>query len=193
MIHFFWKGSDLTDLENGSLESFLNLGYKCTLWTYGDVKNIPNGVIIRDANEIMELNNAVDITHFSDLFRLILLYKKGGTWSDLDNILLKELPESEYIFSAHHVGYMNNNILRCPMGCEFLKEVIEENKDTWVSLEVGELNFKYLYGKIFKFNLNEYLYSYRLFNSPLQSVHIKSENYDPILLHLTVTKHYDGN
>jgi mannosyltransferase OCH1-like enzyme len=92
IINFIWMGNKLTDIGLLSLKSFDRLGYTCVLWSYNTIENVPEYVIQKDANYISPLpDKRFTTVLFSDYLRYKLLHKDGGIYSDLDNILLKEL------------------------------------------------------------------------------------------------------
>jgi hypothetical protein len=88
IIYGLWIGSQLTQFEHNSIKSWLNNGFTYHLYTYFTVENIPDGVIVKDARDILPeteifyYHNA--LTPFSDYFRFKLLYELGGIWSDCD-------------------------------------------------------------------------------------------------------------
>ena len=107
IIQGLWIGNKLSRFEYNSIKSYLVAGYEYHLYTYAKIENIPDGVIIKDGNEILDKKEIFyyegSIAPFSDLFRYKLLYEKGGIWSDCDIICMKRLPEDkahEYIFVA---------------------------------------------------------------------------------------------
>ena len=100
------------------------MGYECVLWSYNDIENVPEGVILKDANDIIPLQEEIEKAKFSDYFRYKILYEFGGIWSDLDNICVKELPNEEYIFPAY-MGFINNNLLKAPAKSEVMRIFIE--------------------------------------------------------------------
>ena len=98
-VNGFWIG-EIGDLQLLSMESFIKQGHKYILCSY-DVKKmkkiVPKGVIVEDANEILD-NKYIfrhwsgNLATFADIFRYKLLYERGGWWVDLDLICLKALP-----------------------------------------------------------------------------------------------------
>lgn len=97
-----------------SIRSFLSHGYTVHFWSYQTVTNEidhPNFKWM-DAREIISekeflsrpvtlhrpgqgevMKKKVNIAHFSDLFRALLLYKQGGWWFDTDAYCLNKLPQ----------------------------------------------------------------------------------------------------
>ena len=105
IIQGFWHGCDLSRFEYNSILSYLQNGYEYHLYTYDIIGNIPNGVIIKDANEIIPKTDIFyyydSITPFSDLFRYKMLYDKGGIWTDCDIFCLHKFDDyDEYIFAT---------------------------------------------------------------------------------------------
>ena len=47
-----WLGPILHPVERICLQSMLEMDWDITLYTYEDVKNLPEGLIVKDANEI---------------------------------------------------------------------------------------------------------------------------------------------
>lgn len=119
-IHQFWYQMDqevdstivLCPLRILSVKSFLANGYCVVFWSYQPISNQIEGVEYRDAREIISekdflsknvtlhrplmgevMKGRVNIAHFSDWFRALLLYKQGGWWFDTDAYCLARLPK----------------------------------------------------------------------------------------------------
>ena len=77
IIQSLWIGPSLSKLEQVCLKSFIDNDMEFHLYTYEDVDNVPDGVIIKDGNtildksEIFRYNNG-SVSAFSNLFRLIV-------------------------------------------------------------------------------------------------------------------------
>lgn len=104
IIQCLWIGKRLNGLARLSLASFVAQGHPVHLYTYNPVKNVPNGITVMDANDVMPyqhvtINNGYgqgSVGPFSDWFRFQLLYEKGGIWADTDMIAVKpweQLPD----------------------------------------------------------------------------------------------------
>lgn len=117
IIQSLWIGGSLSKLEQLCLKSFCDNGHTVHLYTYSDVKNIPKEVIVKDGNEILPENEIFrykngSVSAFSNLFRLTLLYKRGGYWADTDLICVKPFKsEDDYVFSSEPNELYNNNII----------------------------------------------------------------------------------
>ena len=145
IIQGLWIGDKLSRFEHNSIKSYLNQGYEYHLYTYDNVLNVPEGVIILDANNILDkkyiFNYEGLIAPFSDLFRYKLLFDKGGIWTDCDIISLRKLPnenDAKYIFVAERTILQGafksikpkkvlNSFIRAPKGCELMKIMFEKS------------------------------------------------------------------
>jgi mannosyltransferase OCH1-like enzyme len=106
-IQGLWIGPELSVMEQLSISSFLANGHDYHLYTYDEVKNIPAGTIIRDANKILpaarifQYRSRPSYAGFANFFRYKLLLEQGGWWADSDTVCLKafDFPE-QYVFST---------------------------------------------------------------------------------------------
>ncbi|MGE0609379.1 MAG: glycosyltransferase [Pirellulales bacterium] len=108
-IQGLWVGEALSDMERMSLTSYLRQGHEYHLYAYNDVKNIPPGTVLKDANEILPESSIFRHEHgkhkgsvapFADWFRYCLLWERGGWWSDTDVICLRPLHFGEPLVLA---------------------------------------------------------------------------------------------
>ena len=78
IIQSLWIGDSLSKMEQLCVKSFVDNGHTYHLYTYGNVANIPEGVIVKDGNEIVPENQIFrykngSLSAFSNLFRLSFL------------------------------------------------------------------------------------------------------------------------
>ena len=118
-----------------SLKSMILCGHEVILYVYEHLDNIPDGVKILDANEILDSSRIFiykeghkTCAGFSDLFRYHRLYRYGGTWLDLDVLLIRNINDkydgdiligSEPTFRFYL--YPNCGFLRFPKYDKFIK------------------------------------------------------------------------
>src|SRR5476649_1134895 len=98
-IQSLWIGGNLSKVEQLCIQSFIDHGHDFHLYAYEDITNAPAKTIIHDAREIIG-EEAIfkyqsgwakgSVSGFADLFRLLMVQKKGGWWVDMDIICLKE-------------------------------------------------------------------------------------------------------
>ena len=98
----FWAGPTLPALDRACLASFANHGHNVTLYSFEEVRGLPDGVMWRDAAGIVP-RESVDafiyqgrpnLSHFSDYFRYRLFTATGETWVDTDMVSLRAAPAS---------------------------------------------------------------------------------------------------
>ena len=112
VIQSVWLGAPLSTLEMLCMKSFLKNGHEFHLYTYDDLKGIPSGVVVKDANEIVPYERIKEFrwsAGFSDFFRYSMLLN-GGWYVDMDVICLRPLDfSSEYVFAASSCMDFENN------------------------------------------------------------------------------------
>lgn len=120
IVSGLWIGDMLPQFAELSIRSFLDHGISFQLFTYRDYPNIPEGTIVRHADEIrpmqdVYLHNTGSYAMFADWFRYALLEKEGGWWVDLDVICLSDkLPETSPWFACEEAGRCSNAIICFP-------------------------------------------------------------------------------
>lgn len=106
-IQTLWVGARLSAMEKLCLRSFLLNGHPVHLYVYQQIEDIPRGVIVRDAGEV--LPQAMLFTYaehksyagFANFFRYRMLLEKGGWWVDTDTICLRPFEfEQPHVFSS---------------------------------------------------------------------------------------------
>lgn len=134
----FWYGP-LSWLERLCLSSFVRHGHKVELYTYEPVPNLPAGVTMRDASEILPRERLFFYKGrrtpgvFSDLFRLELIRQKRGVWTDADVYCVKpfrNLPD--YVFAYERPpkkdgsgGSVNGAVINMPPDSDLLKDLMD--------------------------------------------------------------------
>ena len=113
-INALWIGQ-LSPVERLCLGSFATQGHPVHLYAYDEIENLPEGVTIQDATQILPreliFTNQLgkgkgSLAAFSDLFRFKLLLDRGGWWVDADIFCLKP-----FHFTAPYVfGFEANNV-----------------------------------------------------------------------------------
>lgn len=178
---FLWVGSDLSPLENVCLKSFVAVGYETHLYTYGNVGNIPAGVIVKNAAEIIPESEVFvgagsrggSYAPFADRFRYHLLFAKGGWWFDTDHIALKLLPEPTDLLIAtqwegEHGEYPTVSAIWCEPGdqrVQWLRDRADEILSSGVPDDYTRLGPKLMNEMVDHFGLKDNLAPWWEFNS----------------------------
>jgi len=171
VVQSLWIGDSLSKMEIYSIKSFLKQGFTFHLYTYGKVKGIPKGTIIKKGSDILPRNDIFKLKEtllpFSDIWRYKLLHVKGGYWVDLDMICMKPFDFKEpYVFSSERtiqkgaykmkVPFVaHNGILKAPKGSEFYKELYESCMKTQKS---GKNKDKIKYLRMLREMIDTYKY-----------------------------------
>ena len=126
IIQGLWIGSELSVMEQLSIASFLQNGHEYHLYVYDELKNVPRGTTIKDANKILPASRIFQYKHqasyagFANFFRYKLLLERGGWWIDTDVVCLKPFDfADEYVFSAEidkEWEVIASGIIKAPAG-----------------------------------------------------------------------------
>ncbi|WP_286851116.1 MULTISPECIES: hypothetical protein [Sphingobacterium] len=163
IIQGLWIGNNLSNNELLCLNSYVKEGHTFHLYAYEDIPNIPEGISLLDANQIIQRkyifhDNAGSIASFADWFRIKLLYEKGNWWVDMDTICLKKFDFSDkYCISSErdyslNFNVLNNGFLKFPKGDIFLEKLLVKIEKKIKESDVviwGELGV-YLFREIFE-------------------------------------------
>lgn len=130
-LNTLWIEGPLSNLERICLASMLKQGHDVTLYTYGEVTNIPKGVTVKSGEEVLPYDDSfrhsktASIALFSDYFRCMLLKKELGAWVDLDCFLLRsyELPSHGYLL-GNEINTINCSVLHLPSDSKILLDIL---------------------------------------------------------------------
>jgi hypothetical protein len=111
-IQSLWIGSNLSSLEQLSIQSFMDHGHAFHLYAYQDLPDLPAGAVLRDANDILpsshifQYRDRKSFAAFSNVFRYKLLLERGGWWADTDVVCLRPLDlDDEHVFVSETVDW----------------------------------------------------------------------------------------
>tara|TARA_B100001094_G_scaffold332691_1_gene405865 strand:+ start:1582 stop:2346 length:765 start_codon:yes stop_codon:yes gene_type:complete len=178
IIQSLWVDGELSKMEQLCAKSFIDNGHEYHLYTYGDVKNIPEGVIVKDGNDIVSASDIFrykngSLSAFSNYFRFHLLHKKGGYWVDADVLCVKPFKfDQEIIFVSEPLGreYQQSTptscIIKLPKNTDVTKEAIQMQKEHKKLIISGELEWgsgpRTINHIINKFHLQKYIIPWQM-------------------------------
>ena len=156
-------------LAHLSLKSMVLCGHDVILYTYKHLDNIPNGVQIKDANEIIDASKIFrykeghkTYSGFANLFRLKRLYEFGGTWVDLDILLINNINDNfndDIIIVSEPTRrfylHPNNAIMRFPKHDPLVKFMLDFAQERGSDVFHGETGPKLL-SKMLKTSFKDY-------------------------------------
>lgn len=133
IIKTLWIGGSLSRLEHICLKSFLVAGHEVHLYVYEDVKNVPSGVKVLDANEIVDRSEIFtygsvagkgkgSVAGFANYFRYKMLYESENSfWVDADVICLKKFEiNSDIVAGYESANFINNAVIGVKEGNHYL-------------------------------------------------------------------------
>lgn len=141
-VRSLWVGDALPAAQAACVASFLRVGHPFELFVYGPVANVPVGVSVRPAAEIVPQNRvftygaasgraAGGLSGFSNLFRYALLAREGGWWVDTDNFCLRPLPQADVVISSERrrdgSAIPTCGVVRCPPGHALARYCLERS------------------------------------------------------------------
>lgn len=134
-VHTFWTGPDLSYYEDLSLRSVVATGARVLLYTYNKTLNVPEGVELVDAREVLSgpiyqfhhKDGDLSLALHSDLFRYLAIQKFGGWYMDLDIVVMKpSLPDDKVYLAFQEDGVANAAVMKFPAQSPIMTAAIEE-------------------------------------------------------------------
>lgn len=137
IVASFWTGPPLSNMEIMSIKSFLKNGYEYHLYVYENIENIPDGVVVMDANEIINKSEIFSyqngsFSSISNQFRFKLMYKTGKIWVDADIVCLKhyDFNNDKYVIMSesnkkYNEEKISSALLKFPKNDPILTDAIE--------------------------------------------------------------------
>ena len=150
-IQSLWIGGQLSNVERLCIQSFLDHGHDFHLYTYEEINNVPKGTIIHNAADVVSESEIFrykegwfkgSVSGFADIFRILLIKKKGGWWVDMDIVCLKKFDfEANTVFCSSYEGeygsLTNNCAFKVPQDSDFLSYCINQIE----SLDIKTMSF----------------------------------------------------
>lgn len=120
-IATLWIGPRLSWLEQLCLKSFADHGHRVTLYSYGDIENVPEGVSTGNAEDIYpgepmlrHARTGSPAIH-ADMWRLHLLARTDAIWVDADMYCYRPFDfASGHVFGWEKPGLVCNAVLKLP-------------------------------------------------------------------------------
>jgi len=125
----FWHGP-LDRLRQTCLRSQVAAGHKVTVYSFGNIEGLPDGVARADAETILPYAFSQRLRppqpdgswrdwttlQFSDFFRMRLMAERAGLWLDADVLLLKpvEIDLAKPYFAWERPRQIGNSVLYLP-------------------------------------------------------------------------------
>jgi|GEM_PF-82526 len=140
-IGMLWIGGSLSWLEQLCVQSFLDNGHEVVLFTYDGVENVPAGVRMEPASDILPTNRIIrhaktgSPAYHADLFRLNMLRDTDLIWADTDAYCHQPWDIKP---GTHFHGWIsddkplvNNGVLGLPKDSKTLAAMLEFTSDEY--------------------------------------------------------------
>ena len=132
IIQGLWIGDSLSTMEQLSISSFLKNNHEYHLYTYNDIKNIPEETIIKDGNEISDIleytYKKVDnskLTYENICASIVSRFKSRTT---IKNILNEGVNKGFFIKKKSNIDPRNKNYTPSIPVESFMKRWIKKGK-----------------------------------------------------------------
>jgi hypothetical protein len=128
-------------MEKLCMKSFMANGHEFHLYLYEPVEGTPEGVVVKDANDILHHHTIKEFrwaAQFSDYFRYMLVYLKGGWWVDMDIVCLKPFVFDTPTVVSGSGGCIHNSPFKAEKGNKWLEcalALIEDKEDDWGNMD----------------------------------------------------------
>ena len=126
-----WIGEKLHYLNQLCLMSHVKQGHPTTLYCTDTVSNVPDGVIVKPAGEIMALDRAIiaqtSESFLSNVFRYKMIQKTDAIWVDCDAYCHRPFPDDMInIFAGHGFrGALNCGVVSIPKDGELIRVLLD--------------------------------------------------------------------
>ena len=126
-----WIGEKLHYLNQLCLMSHVKQGHPTTLYCTDTVSNVPDGVIVKPAGEIMALDRAViaqtSESFLSNVFRYKMIQQTDAIWVDCDAYCHRPFPDEMInIFAGHGFrGALNCGVVSIPKDGELIRVLLD--------------------------------------------------------------------
>ena len=178
IIQGLWIGPKLSKMEQLCIKSYLAHGHTFHLYTYETVIGIPEGVVVKDATEILGRDTIFryqngpergSLGGFANMFRYKLLFDKGGYWVDMDTVCLKHFDfPGPYVFMSQldegGKQELSNGIMLAPLGNDLCSDAFNicmaKDKTKMTFGQTGPVLIRAL---VKKYKLEKYAMGYKAF------------------------------
>lgn len=134
-----WVEGPLSYVEQLCAKSFLDAGHEVTLYHYGKVDRVPEGVSLEHGDSILRQDNFIQhnrtgsMALFSDVFRYHLLTQTDRTiWADTDAYCVKPFEtETGHYYGWESEHHINGGVLGLPQDSPALANLLEMTRNEY--------------------------------------------------------------
>tara|TARA_B110000003_G_scaffold112765_1_gene115383 strand:+ start:1423 stop:2292 length:870 start_codon:yes stop_codon:yes gene_type:complete len=138
-IGMLWVEGPLSFLEQLCIVSFLDAGQHVRLYVYNDVPNVPKGVEVCDARDVLPTEefithtNSGSVAPHADKFRYLMLAKHPDIiWADTDAYCVRPFTtKNDHFHGWSGPDEINVGVLRLPASGKVLTDLIKLTDDPY--------------------------------------------------------------
>lgn len=133
-INMFWDGPCLGEIHTACIRSFLRIGHHVVLHCYAPPGDLPDGVEIFDAKQIMPRSDLLvhratgSVSLGSNRYRYRLIAAGMGIYADCDMYCLQPIFDMDYIFGWEDAHFINGALLKYPSHSELAQMLVDETQ-----------------------------------------------------------------
>jgi len=144
-----WIGDGLGLVQKLCLKSFVYHGHEVFLYVYDMDMEVPDGVIKRNAEEIVPSDKIFtyhgQLAAFSDYFRYNMIEKTGLMWVDADTLCLNNnfFEDVPFVFIKESDSLVAGGILKMPQSHAFTKQINQMAKTILPQIRLAQKKAKW--------------------------------------------------
>ena len=179
VIQSLWIGDELSQVEKLCISSYIQNGHDFHLYAYNEIKGVPGGCSVKDANDILPESDVFayqsgigrgSFSAFSNYFRYKMLNLVGGWWTDTDIVCIKKIDfKDPFVFASEKTldgnSHITSGIIKSLAGSEFSKFCYnfceKQNKEI---LQWGTVGPKLVSSAVQELQMEEYVKPWSFFN-----------------------------
>lgn len=129
VINSVWIGPTLGRVHAACLRSFLRHGHRVVLHSYQRPSDVPSGVEVADAGELLPASRIIrysrggSLAIFANLLRYEMLRKGLGLYVDCDCYCVRPVDDADYIFGYESNSYINCAVLKLPPDSDVTRQL----------------------------------------------------------------------
>ncbi|CAN7431903.1 hypothetical protein [Aminobacter sp. LjRoot7] len=130
-VNFIWIGDKLGGLHAACIRSFQRHGYRAVLHAFDAPGDMPDGVEIFDASQLLSRSEIVaykrekSLALTANIYRYRLLEAGLGLYADCDVYCLRPFPQQEWLFGWETNGVINNAVLKAPADSDLVRSLVQ--------------------------------------------------------------------
>jgi hypothetical protein len=124
-----WIGERLGTVQKLCLTSFIHYGHEVYLYVYDMDMDVPDGVVKRNAEEIVSADKIFtyhgQLAAFSDYFRYKMIQKANLMWVDADTLCLSKdfFEKTPFVFIKESSSLVAGGILKMPQSHKMTEQI----------------------------------------------------------------------